>query len=231
MRNRYYSPILGRWLTRDPIGYQGGINLYGYVGGGPVGKADARGTNSNTCEAVVGAMHWLASRWQLTAILPGTMVAKPPVVGTAGDFEPLVIFTRPYVQLFKCCDNGRVAVFWGLPASAARQEHDTDPKDVNLGVALTLNFAFQLPYGQVGAFTALTFPLGWQHRFSLANRMYPMGPVMWAPYKPQVPPGFRLVNHIQCDCPPYRWPPPGGIPNPPPTPPLHLVRPIEPIGF
>ena len=33
VRNRYYSPTLGRWITRDPIGYAGGINLYEYVGG------------------------------------------------------------------------------------------------------------------------------------------------------------------------------------------------------
>ena len=29
--NRHYSPALGRWITRDPIGYAGGINLYEYV--------------------------------------------------------------------------------------------------------------------------------------------------------------------------------------------------------
>ena len=28
---RAYSPSLGRFLTRDPIGYSGGNNLYGYV--------------------------------------------------------------------------------------------------------------------------------------------------------------------------------------------------------
>jgi RHS repeat-associated protein len=43
VRNRYYSPTLGRWLTRDPIGYQGGINLYGYVDSSPVGNVDAEG--------------------------------------------------------------------------------------------------------------------------------------------------------------------------------------------
>ena len=29
---RYYSPELGRWLSRDPIGEKGGLNLYGMVG-------------------------------------------------------------------------------------------------------------------------------------------------------------------------------------------------------
>ena len=42
-RNRYYSQVLGRWLTRDPIGYQGGINLYEYVASRPVGNVDATG--------------------------------------------------------------------------------------------------------------------------------------------------------------------------------------------
>ena len=43
VRNRYYSPTLGRWLTRDPIGYRGGINLYGYVNSSPVGNVDVSG--------------------------------------------------------------------------------------------------------------------------------------------------------------------------------------------
>ncbi len=43
VRNRYYLPTLGRWLTRDPIGYQGGINLYEYVQSSPVGNVDAEG--------------------------------------------------------------------------------------------------------------------------------------------------------------------------------------------
>ena len=42
-QNRYYDPGNGRWLTRDPIGYAGGANLYGYCGGGPVNEADPSG--------------------------------------------------------------------------------------------------------------------------------------------------------------------------------------------
>jgi RHS repeat-associated protein len=41
--HRYYDPAAGRWLNRDPIGYGGGINLYGYVGNGAVGGVDSSG--------------------------------------------------------------------------------------------------------------------------------------------------------------------------------------------
>jgi len=33
VRNRYYHPQLGRWMSRDPIGYVDGMGLYEYVGG------------------------------------------------------------------------------------------------------------------------------------------------------------------------------------------------------
>jgi RHS repeat-associated protein len=42
-RNHRSAPILGCWLSRDPIGYQGGINLYGYANSSPVGNVDAVG--------------------------------------------------------------------------------------------------------------------------------------------------------------------------------------------
>jgi RHS repeat-associated protein len=32
MGARYYDPEVGRFINRDPIGYAGGLNLYGYVG-------------------------------------------------------------------------------------------------------------------------------------------------------------------------------------------------------
>jgi len=39
-RNRYYSPDIGRWLSRDPIGEEGGINLYNYVRNEPESATD-----------------------------------------------------------------------------------------------------------------------------------------------------------------------------------------------
>jgi RHS repeat-associated protein len=40
---RAYDPDLGRWLSRDPIGEAGGINLYGYAGSNPSNTADPLG--------------------------------------------------------------------------------------------------------------------------------------------------------------------------------------------
>ncbi len=46
VRNRYYSPVLGRWITRDPIGHEGGINLYEYAGGKAIANADPEGLDA-----------------------------------------------------------------------------------------------------------------------------------------------------------------------------------------
>ena len=40
---RPYDPNMGRWLSRDPIGEAGGVNLYGFVGNDAVDKADFLG--------------------------------------------------------------------------------------------------------------------------------------------------------------------------------------------
>ncbi len=41
--HRFYDPATGRFLTRDPMGYEGGLNLYGYCANDPINRSDAAG--------------------------------------------------------------------------------------------------------------------------------------------------------------------------------------------
>ena len=45
---RYYDPATGRWPSRDPIGEEGGINLYGFVGNSPTVFIDVLGLRKQT---------------------------------------------------------------------------------------------------------------------------------------------------------------------------------------
>jgi RHS repeat-associated protein len=45
---RMYSPNLGKFMTADPIGYQGGMNMYAYVGGDPINATDPTGLFEET---------------------------------------------------------------------------------------------------------------------------------------------------------------------------------------
>ena len=42
-QNRYFDPNTGRWVNRDPIGFEGGVNVYEYTGGSPNGAMDDDG--------------------------------------------------------------------------------------------------------------------------------------------------------------------------------------------
>ena len=42
-RNRYYDPSIGRFTQRDPIGMNGGLNLYAYVANNPTNLTDPMG--------------------------------------------------------------------------------------------------------------------------------------------------------------------------------------------
>jgi len=43
LTHRYYDPGTGKFINRDPIGYDGGMNLYGFCEGNPVNDCDPSG--------------------------------------------------------------------------------------------------------------------------------------------------------------------------------------------
>jgi RHS repeat-associated protein len=56
--HRWYDPATGRWLSEDPIGHNGGINLYEYVGNNPLIRTDPSGLSApqEICIAIVKAL-------------------------------------------------------------------------------------------------------------------------------------------------------------------------------
>lgn len=72
-KNRYYLPMIGRFITSDPIGLRGGINTYSYVEGNPVNNIDPSGLRK-----IAG--NWIGSNWsggQSGPIIPTN--PAPPV--------------------------------------------------------------------------------------------------------------------------------------------------------
>ena len=54
---RFYSPNLGRWLNRDPIGQKGGLHLYGFVRNAPLLAVDSDGRG--LCRWVRDGIRWV----------------------------------------------------------------------------------------------------------------------------------------------------------------------------
>jgi RHS repeat-associated protein len=84
---RAYDPVSGRWLSRDPIGENGGLNLYAYVNNDPLNVTDPSGMIPNGFSAsamgvdgcgggVSGGGAWSIIPAQL--VIPGMGVPPPP---------------------------------------------------------------------------------------------------------------------------------------------------------
>jgi RHS repeat-associated protein len=83
---RFYDPITQRWLNRDPIGEEGGFNIYGFVLNNPVSFYDLFGLKSKKCREMIkgdGSPYILfdppagkGGGWKTTSLTSFTEVAQ-----------------------------------------------------------------------------------------------------------------------------------------------------------
>ena len=52
VRNRWYDPATGSWLSPDPLGYRDSRNLYAFAGGDPVNGRDPTGRYEEGCTSI-----------------------------------------------------------------------------------------------------------------------------------------------------------------------------------
>ena len=83
MRNRWYSPSVQRFISRDPIGLRGGANLYAYVGNRPTDAIDPYGLDATTA-TVFGARLAAAAAEVLPAFAAAAAEVLPPVAAATG---------------------------------------------------------------------------------------------------------------------------------------------------
>jgi RHS repeat-associated protein len=103
---RFYDPATQRWLNRDPIAEEGGVNLYGYVENDPINFIDPLGLSSIQAQVLV-------------AIAKGDLVALESLLATgmlspaaaARVQEAINRLNSPAVQsgLDKACKVARTA--------------------------------------------------------------------------------------------------------------------------
>jgi RHS repeat-associated protein len=82
MRARYYDPTIGRFISEDPIGLDGGLNLYAYTENDPVNGSDPFGLKPCSPEAEKHG-------WVTVETKDGEECIKPPEEGGGATLPPV----------------------------------------------------------------------------------------------------------------------------------------------
>jgi RHS repeat-associated protein len=77
-RFRYYDPVLGKYLTRDPVSFLSGLNLYCYCHNNPVNEADPLGLWPSWVKKVVPVVAAVA----VAAVVVATAPVSVPIMAT-----------------------------------------------------------------------------------------------------------------------------------------------------
>jgi RHS repeat-associated protein len=107
MRARFYDPEIGRFISKDPIGFGGGdLNLYAYVGNNPVNHRDPMGLWSECDSAFIEnlfsciAIRSLAVSFGMDLALAACMATPVPI---ACAYAVLEIAAGPELAVVASC--------------------------------------------------------------------------------------------------------------------------------
>ncbi len=96
LRERYYSPVQGRFISVDPIGFQGGdLNLYSYARNSPLNYIDPFGLSPEN-KPRFNYKTFKTGAWQIftgTLAVGGTVIIE---VGSGGTLTPVAVVSGSY---------------------------------------------------------------------------------------------------------------------------------------
>lgn len=133
VRHREYSPALGRWIQRDPLGYVDGMGLYQYVRSSPAGAVDRWGTateSTTSAPATQATTQVAMPEKPLPAGPEGRYdvdLKKEPITGKAREWE----IVNPDIRL-ESGASGRVRVYSNVWYSHTVDRFDGDDGSIVL---------------------------------------------------------------------------------------------------
>jgi RHS repeat-associated protein len=108
---RYYHPSTARWLSRDPFGEQGGVNVYGFVRNSPVAEIDLLGLLAASVQSIKYTGHGSAEKngttWQYIMV---DDAIKGQVPLNVTDAKPAALITATLDDGF----NARIVAWTAL---------------------------------------------------------------------------------------------------------------------
>jgi RHS repeat-associated protein len=127
-RARIYDARLGRFLQPDPIGYGGGMNMYGYVGGDPINSTDPTGTttySSNRAIPIDNDDEWLPLKAANPLTLSGNRsrdgMGTSDLVRMAGGRHETAAFERAETRLDKAIKKVLPYLLFPAPAGPEKE--------------------------------------------------------------------------------------------------------------
>jgi RHS repeat-associated protein len=115
-RERYYGPRFGRFISRDPIVYSGGINLFEYCGSNPSVATDPMGQDGGAGVVLTGGATVAAGGLGTSVTGASALAIGGVVVAGAGIGAGVGIALNKYTPVDTWLGSGLYNVFWPAPA-------------------------------------------------------------------------------------------------------------------
>jgi RHS repeat-associated protein len=84
VRNRWYDPTTGTWLSPDPLGYRDSSNLYAFAGGDPISGRDPEGLARTTKN---GGSNWLGNLGDIVIVRSGPWYIRNTTMTISGGLD------------------------------------------------------------------------------------------------------------------------------------------------